>query len=88
MYLIESAFTGLSVLLLGLELGALSGGLFQMILLAIYLFFAGKGYVSIVRSSVLNLISAARQSEYVREKRDTGSKIGGRRGSSWSTCMP
>lgn len=68
MYLIESAFTGLSVLLLGLELGALSGGLFQMILLAIYLFFAGKGYVSIVRSSVLNLISAARQSEYVRER--------------------
>jgi putative ABC transport system permease protein len=95
MYLIESALTGLSALLLGLGLGALSGGLFQMILLAvsdiaveiqfrpsigpvmitaavylaIYLFFAGKGYVSIVRSSVLNLISAARQNEYVRQKR-------------------
>ena len=88
MYLIESALTGLSALLLGLGLGALSGGLFQMILLAvsdiaveiqfrpsigpvmitaavylaIYLFFAGKGYVSIVRS--------------------------GRRGGSWSRVLP
>lgn len=48
-----------------------------MILLAIYLFFAGKGYVSIVRSSVLNLISAARQSEYVREILAVKSAAGG-----------
>lgn len=33
-----------------------------------YGFFAVKGYASIVRSSVLNLISASRQNEYVRQK--------------------
>lgn len=94
MYLIESALTGLSALVLGLGLGVLSSGLFQMILLAvsditveirfcpsvepviitagvylvIYLFFATKGYVSVAKSSVLNMISAARQKEYVRQK--------------------
>lgn len=35
--------------------------------LAVYLFFVIKGYVDIVRSSVLNLVSASRQNEYVRQ---------------------
>lgn len=35
--------------------------------LAIYLIFAIKGYVGIARSSVLNMISAAKQNEYVRQ---------------------
>lgn len=34
--------------------------------LAIYILFVWKGYISIVRSSVLELISAGRQSEYVK----------------------
>lgn len=37
--------------------------------LIIYLFFAVTGYVSIVRSSVLEMISAAKQNEYVRQNR-------------------
>ena len=35
--------------------------------LAVYLFFACRGYISIVRSSVLKLVSASRQNEYVRQ---------------------
>lgn len=34
----------------------------------VYLIFTIKGYVNIVRSSVLNMISAAKQNEYVRQK--------------------
>lgn len=34
---------------------------------AVYLFFLLKGYLNIVRSSVLNMISANRRNEYVRE---------------------
>lgn len=34
---------------------------------AVYLFFVVKGYVNIVKSSILNLISAGRQNEYVRQ---------------------
>lgn len=36
--------------------------------LAIYLIFSLKGYFNIVQSSVLSMISAARQNEYVRQK--------------------
>jgi len=35
--------------------------------MAVYLFFVGRGYQAIVRSSVLNLLSASRQNEYVRQ---------------------
>lgn len=38
------------------------------IYLVIYLIFVLKGYVNIVRSSVLNMISASKQNEYVRQK--------------------
>lgn len=95
LYFLETVFTGLSALVLGLFFGALSSGLFQMILLAIsdlavavhfrpglkpaiitagiygavYMIFAVKGYVNLVRSSVLGMISAARQNEYVRQRR-------------------
>lgn len=94
LYLTEITLTGLSALGLGLALGMLVSGLFQMILLAIsdlaveirfwpslkpvlvtgtvylviYMVFAGKGYVNIARSSVLGMISAAKQNEYVRQK--------------------
>lgn len=94
MYLIESMLIGLTALVLGLALGALTTGLFQMILLAIselavdiqfsmkpqpflvtagmyltvYFIFVLKGYINIVRSSVLDMISAAKQNEYVKQK--------------------
>lgn len=38
-----------------------------LIYLAIYLIFVVKGYIGIVRSSVLNMISAAKQNEYVKQ---------------------
>lgn len=38
-----------------------------LIYLAIYLIFVVKGYLGIVRSSVLNMISAAKQNEYVKQ---------------------
>lgn len=38
-----------------------------VLFLAVFLFFVCKGYVSIVRSSILNLVSASRQNEYVRQ---------------------
>jgi len=92
MYFLEAALMGLSALFLGLALGSLCSGLFQMVLLAIsdvavdirfrpgikpmvltaeiylpvYMVFVAKGYISIVKSSVLNMISAAKQNEYVR----------------------
>ena len=95
LYFLETVFTGLWALFLGLFFGALSSGLFQMILLAIsdltveihfrpglkpvfvtagiygavYLIFAVKGYVNLVRSSVLGMISAAKQNEYVRQSK-------------------
>lgn len=95
MYLMETIFIGLSSLILGLALGALSAGLFQLILLAIsdiaveirfrpgirpmaftsavygmvYMIFVVKGYVNIVKSSVLSMVSASRQNEYVRQNR-------------------
>jgi putative ABC transport system permease protein len=94
LYLAEIILIGFSALGVGLVLGMLVSGLFQMILfaisdlaveirfwpslkpalvtggvyLAIYMVFAGKGYVNIVRSSVLEMISAAKQNEYVRQK--------------------
>ncbi len=94
MYFIETILIGASALVLGLALGALSAGLFQMILLAVsdlavdirfrpgirpmvftaavygilYMIFVVKGYVNIVRSSVLGMISAAKQNEAVRQK--------------------
>lgn len=39
-----------------------------VVYLVIYMAFAGKGYVNIVRSSVLGMISAAKQNEYVRQR--------------------
>ena len=39
------------------------------IYVAVYMLFLLKGYVNIVRSSVLNMISANRRNEYVRENR-------------------
>lgn len=39
------------------------------IYVAVYTLFIIKGYVNIVRSSVLNMISASRRNEYVRENR-------------------
>lgn len=39
------------------------------IYLAVYIFFLLKGYINIVRSSVLNMLSANRRNEYVRENR-------------------
>lgn len=94
LYVIETGFTALAALILGVLLGTVTTGLFQMILLAIsdiavdiqfhfsvkpmavtaglYLIIYGifmlKGYVNIVKSSVLNMISASRQNEYVRQK--------------------
>lgn len=95
MYLLETLFTGLAALVTGLVFGALSSGLFQMILLAlsdlsveirfspafqpalitsvlygaVYLLFSVKGCVNLARSSVLGMISAAKQNEYVRQKK-------------------
>lgn len=95
LYSIETLFTGLTALGLGIGTGILTAGLFQMILvtlagltvevhffvsakpvlvttviyLVIYLFFVLKGYANIARSSVLSMISAARQNEYVRQNR-------------------
>lgn len=40
----------------------------SVIYIVMYLIFTVKGYVNIVRSSVLDMISAARQNEYVRTK--------------------
>lgn len=40
-----------------------------VVFLAIYLFFVAKGYWNIVRSSVLSMISAMRQNEYVEQKK-------------------
>ena len=112
MYLIESALTGLSALLLGLGLGALSGGLFQMILLAVsdidsvspfhrtcYDYSRGvSGHLSVLCRKRLCLHCQKQcaepdiggQAERVckAEERDTGSKIGGRRGGSWSRVLP
>ena len=88
-------FTGLAALILGLFFGALTCGLFQMILLLIsdlsveiqfrpglrpalftaavygiiYLFFAVKGYIHLLKSSVASMLSAAKQNEYIRQKR-------------------
>lgn len=39
-----------------------------VVYLIIYLIFALKGYVNIVRSSVLDMVSASRQTEYVRQR--------------------
>lgn len=95
LYLIEITLIGLLALSLGLVLGMMTSGLFQMILgavskltvpirfgtsprpvavtsavyLIIYLIFAWKGYINIVQSSVLGMISAAKQNEYVRQKK-------------------
>ncbi len=92
LYVIEISLVGITALVTGVGLGALLGGLFQMIMgavsdiavdvrfgvsweagkvtgvlfLAMYLFFALKGYWNITHSSVLGMISAARQNEYVR----------------------
>ncbi|MDE6687540.1 MAG: ABC transporter permease [Lachnospiraceae bacterium] len=93
MYMIESALTGITALVLGLLFGTLATGLFQMILMAaldmemiidfhvklmpivitgivyavIYSIFVWKGYWNIARSSVLDMISAAKRNEYVRQ---------------------
>lgn len=93
MYMIESALTGITALVLGLLFGTLTTGLFQMILMAaldmemiidfhvklmpiiitgivyavIYSIFVWKGYLNIARSSVLDMISAAKRNEYVRQ---------------------
>ena len=92
LYFLETVFTGAAALFLGLTLGGLCSGLFQMILLAVsevsveirfrpglepvlltaviygavYMVFVVKGYVSIVGSSVLSMISAAKRNEYVK----------------------
>lgn len=97
LYLLETVFIGLSALLLGLFFGAISAGLFQMILLlmsdlhveirfqpgwkpavvtaviygAVYMIFAVKGYISLVKSSIHSMLSAAKQNEYVRQKSGT-----------------
>ena len=39
-----------------------------VVYLIIYLIFVLKGYINIVRSSVLDMVSASRQNEYVRQK--------------------
>lgn len=93
MYMVESALTGITALVLGLLFGVLTTGLFQMILMAvldmeitvdfhvrfmpvvitgivyalIYSIFVWKGYLNICRSSVLDMISAAKKNEYVRQ---------------------
>ena len=95
LYFLETIFTGLAALILGLFFGALTCGLFQMILLLIsdlsveiqfrpglrpalftaavygiiYLFFAVKGYIHLLKSSVASMLSAAKQNEYIRQKR-------------------
>ena len=97
LYLLETIFTGLAALILGLFFGALTCGLFQMILLLIsdlsveirfrpglrpalftaavygiiYLLFAVKGYIHLLKSSVASMLSAAKQNEYIRQKRGT-----------------
>lgn len=37
--------------------------------MAMYLFFAVRGYIGIVKNSVLNLVSAAKQNEYVKQNK-------------------
>lgn len=95
LYMLETAFIGISALMTGIVFGIITSGLFQMIMLAIsdiaieiqfrfflqpvlitagvfliiYLFFILKGYCNIVRSSVLSMISATRQNEYVGQNR-------------------
>lgn len=95
LYMIETTLIGVSALVLGIFFGAVSTGLFQMILLAlsdialdirfqvlpqpvlnsagvylaVYLLFVVKGYLNIVKSSVLNMISGTKQNEYVRQNR-------------------
>ena len=95
LYMIETVFIGLSALVLGILVGMLTTGLFQMILLAIsdiaveihfqaapkailvtavvylvlYLIFVGKGYLNILRSSVLDMISASRRHENTTQKK-------------------
>jgi len=92
LYVIEISFVGVTAFAMGIGLGALLGGLFQLIMGAVsdlavdvrfgvsweaakvtavsfflmYLFFVAKGFWNITHSSVLNMISAARQNEYVR----------------------
>lgn len=94
LYMIETMLTGLSALVLGVGLGIVVTGLFQMILLAIsdiavdiqfhpswqpvlitvvvyvviYGIFVLKGYINIVRSSVMSMILAAKQNEYMPRK--------------------
>ncbi|MDD3337771.1 MAG: ABC transporter permease [Lachnospiraceae bacterium] len=94
LYMLESIFTGLTALVLGIGVGTLVTHLFQLILVAIsdvtvniqfhfepkpiigtaviylvlYLVFVIKGYVSIVRSSVLDMVSAGKKNEYVKRK--------------------
>lgn len=94
MYMVECVLIGVTALILGIALGTLTTGLFQMILLALsdiaveiqfsvsaapilitagiylaaYILFVLKGYVNIVKSSVLDMISAAKQNEYVKQK--------------------
>lgn len=43
-------------------------GITCLIFIAIYLIFVIKGYINIVRSSVLEMVSANRQNEYVKQK--------------------
>ena len=50
---------------LSLESVLITSGIYA----AVYVLFTLKGYVNIVRSSVLNMISANRRNEYVRENR-------------------
>ena len=93
LYMIETIFTGLVALILGIFFGVITSQLFVMILLYIsdisvpihfqfsmhsilmtslifmimYLIFVVKGYINIVRSSVLEMVSANRQNEYVKQ---------------------
>ncbi len=93
MYMLESLFTGVVTLALGLAAGTLFSQLFQMILLALsditvdmnmhfnlkpilttacfygilYSVFVLKGYFNLVRSRVIELITANKQNEYVRQ---------------------
>lgn len=95
LYMVETMMIGLSALAVGIGLGIVVTGLFQMILLAIsdiavdiqfhpswqpvwitvavyvgiYGIFVLKGYVNIVRSSVMGMILAAKQNEYIPHRR-------------------
>lgn len=68
------AFSGISAGLseISVELHLMSVGkpmlVTALIFGAVYLFFVVKGYLNIVRSSVLGMISANRKNEFVREK--------------------